>query len=161
MMANADVAGQIVKLAKQVAAGEAVGGWKGGKIPYSWGGGHKSSPGPSLGTCQGYTGSIRPCPADKTVGLDCSGFARWVYSMAFSRDVLGAGTASSQRTRGKAVTNKLPGDLVFFANSGGSIVHVGIFIGNDQMVNAPYTGTYVRVDRVSSHSRIAGYYRYY
>jgi cell wall-associated NlpC family hydrolase len=65
-----------------------------------------------------------------------------------------------QSKKGTKVTNPAPGDLVFFANSSGAIVHVGIYIGNDQMVNAPYTGVYVRVDRVSSHSRVAGYFRY-
>ena len=35
-----------------------------------------------------------------------------------------------------------PGDLLFF---GSPIHHVGMYIGNGQMVEAPYTGQYVRV----------------
>ena len=45
------------------------------------GGGHGAL-GPSTGTCAGYTGSIKPCPATTTVGVDCSGFARGVYQQA-------------------------------------------------------------------------------
>ena len=39
---------------------------------------------------------------------------------------------------GKAVTSSemRPGDLVFYANSSGTINHVGIYIGNGQIVNA-------------------------
>lgn len=160
MPVAADVHSQVVVYAKQAAAGAAMKGWKGGHIPYSWGGGHGAHPGPSLGTCVGYTGPIKPCPATHTLGVDCSGFSRWIYSLAYGRDLLGAGTASHQATLGTRVSSPQPGDLVFFANSAGHIVHVGIAIGNDQMINAPYTGAVVRQDRISSHSRIAGYYRY-
>jgi cell wall-associated NlpC family hydrolase len=38
-----------------------------------------------------------------------------------------------------------PGDLVFFGGPT-DITHVGIYIGNDQMVDAPYTGVDVRVE---------------
>ena len=39
---------------------------------------------------------------------------------------------------GKAVKSSemRPGDLVFYANSKGTINHVGIYIGNGQIVNA-------------------------
>jgi cell wall-associated NlpC family hydrolase len=38
-----------------------------------------------------------------------------------------------------------PGDLVFYQRRGGPIHHVAMFIGNGQMVEAPYTGASVRV----------------
>lgn len=38
-----------------------------------------------------------------------------------------------------------PGDLVFF---GSSIYHVGLYIGGGQMIDAPYTGAFVRVDSI-------------
>jgi cell wall-associated NlpC family hydrolase len=37
-----------------------------------------------------------------------------------------------------------PGDLVFFGDSGPGSHHVGLFIGNGQMIEAPYTGARVR-----------------
>jgi hypothetical protein len=42
-------------------------------------GGHGGTPGPSAGTCakdSGYSGP-KPCQASSTVGVDCSGLARW------------------------------------------------------------------------------------
>lgn len=39
-----------------------------------------------------------------------------------------------------------PGDLVFFGGGPTDITHVGIYIGNGQMVDAPYTGADVRVE---------------
>lgn len=41
-----------------------------------------------------------------------------------------------------------PGDLVFY---GSPVHHVGIYMGDGTMVNAPYTGTEVRVDSIYRH----------
>ena len=38
-----------------------------------------------------------------------------------------------------------PGDLVFFGSSTGRITHVGIYVGNGQMVHSPQTGDVVKV----------------
>ena len=62
----------IVKIATDILNAKAVTPWPGGSVPYVWGGGHRSV-GPSTGTCDGYTGAIKPCPAETTVGVDCSG----------------------------------------------------------------------------------------
>ena len=48
--------------------------------------------------------------------------------------------------RGARVT-LVPGDLVFFG-SGDYADHVGIYIGDSAMVDAPYTGADVRVDTI-------------
>ena len=50
-----------------------------------------------------------------------------------------------------------PGDLVFFAGSDGTLAapgHVGIYVGDGQIIDAPYTGARVRFDPVTS---IVGY----
>jgi cell wall-associated NlpC family hydrolase len=42
-----------------------------------------------------------------------------------------------------------PGDLVFFAyntSDASTIHHVGIYVGNGQMIDAPHTGAFVRYD---------------
>jgi cell wall-associated NlpC family hydrolase len=39
-----------------------------------------------------------------------------------------------------------PGDLVFFGSSAATIHHVGIYVGNDTMIDAPCTGEVVQYD---------------
>ncbi|MFI6789857.1 C40 family peptidase [Nonomuraea sp. NPDC050383] len=135
---------------------------EGQRIAYSWGGGHGAEPGPSKGTCAGYRGSILPCPAERTRGLDCSGFARWVYAQAHGEDVLGPGTTNDQVRRMRRVGSAAPGDLVFFGRAtrkGLDTHHVGIYLGDGKMINAPETGAFVRVDRISRLKDFAGFYR--
>ncbi|MEV6105646.1 peptidoglycan-binding protein [Streptomyces sp. NPDC051940] len=132
-------------------------------IQYVWGGGHQDgafSFGPSIGICDGYGGAITPCPADHEVGLDCSGLTRWLYWRAGAGDI-------GQTTRDQVVNPRLtqvtaaaavPGDLVYFGSSPATVHHVGVYIGGGMMVNAPYTGVYVRQDTVASHSDLLGYY---
>jgi len=40
----------------------------------------------------------------------------------------------------------LPGDMIFYGNSG--IHHVALYVGNGQMVEAPYSGSQVRLRAV-------------
>ena len=52
----------------------------------------------------------------------------------------------------------MPGDLVFFNNgSGGSIGHVGIYIGGGQIVHSANSRTGVKTDTINS----GYYYKYY
>lgn len=156
---SSGVLAKIVSIARAIENGHAEPGWKGGRLPYSWGGGHGSKPGPSLGTCSGYTGSIHPCPANHTVGVDCSGFSRWVYDLAYGSDVLGSGNTDSQLRRMHRVSasSAQPGDLVFFGTLSNTH-HVGIYIGNGLMINAYATGTYIQTNHLGSD--LVGYYRY-
>lgn len=136
---------------------------EGQDIDYSWGGGHAARPGPSKGTCQGYHGRIKPCPATRTRGLDCSGFVRWVYALAHERDVLGPGTTDDHVRRMFKVKHPRPGDLVFFGKIGKKKIkthHVGIYLGGGRMMNAPETGAIVRVDPIDRVKDFAGFYRY-
>ncbi|MCK2214824.1 C40 family peptidase [Actinomadura sp. ATCC 31491] len=133
-------------------------------VVYSWGGGHAERPGPSKGTCQGYRGRIKPCPAARTRGLDCSGFTRWVYALAHGRDVLGPGNTDDHVRRLHRVdAAPRPGDLVFFGvitPTRVSTHHVGVYLGGGRMMNAPETGAEVRVDAVDRLKDFAGFYRY-
>lgn len=158
---SGSVLAKIVAYAKAIESGKAEPGWGGGRIPYSWGGGHGSKVGPSLGTCSGYTGSIHPCPANHTVGVDCSGFSRWVYDLAYGKDVLGSGNTDSQLKRLHRVSASAaqPGDLVYFGTLSNTH-HVGIYIGNGLMINAYATGTYIQTNRISGQSDLVGYFAY-
>ncbi|MGH3345034.1 MAG: NlpC/P60 family protein [Carbonactinosporaceae bacterium] len=52
-----------------------------------------------------------------------------------------------------------PGDLVFYANDPddyGSIHHVGLYIGDGQMIEAPYTGANVRIASIHVWSDLFG-----
>ncbi|MFI9594511.1 C40 family peptidase [Nonomuraea sp. NPDC052265] len=132
-------------------------------ITYSWGGGHGARPGPTKGTCQGYSGRIKPCPAARTRGLDCSGLARWVYALAHGTDVLGPGNTDDHVRRMRPVERALPGDLVFFGKITKNKIkthHVGIYLGRGKMMNAPETGAPVRIDDIGRRSDFAGFYRY-
>jgi hypothetical protein len=149
----------IVQYATAIMNGQAESGWGGGAVPYSWGGGHATNPGPSKGTCVGYTGSIQPCPAQNTTGVDCSGFARWVYSLAYGHDVLGGGNTNEELSRMNKVSAPTPGDLVFYGISVHDTHHVGIYIGNGKMIDALKTGTHVEQDSVSGMSNFLGYWQ--
>lgn len=51
-----------------------------------------------------------------------------------------------------------PGDLLFFAGSDGTASspgHVGIYVGNGQMIDAPHTGTTVQVQPVTADQVVA------
>jgi cell wall-associated NlpC family hydrolase len=46
------------------------------------------------------------------------------------------------------IADLLPGDLVFFGTSGSGISHVGIYIGNGEMIDAPETGQDVSIQSI-------------
>jgi len=79
-------------------------------------------------------------------GFDCSGLVMYVYGQ------LGVSLphfAASQYDYGTHVSRDQlqPGDLVFY---GGPIHHVGIYVGNGDMIDAPYSGVSVRIDPLQS-----------
>jgi hypothetical protein len=154
---------KIVQVATDIKNGKAEPGWGGGSVPYSWGGGHGTNAGPSKGTCVGYSGpNPGPnCIAKSTVGVDCSGFSRWVYRIAYGADVLGSVNTNGQIARLKKVTGSpAPGDLAFYGTGPSNTHHVGVYIGGGQMIDALKTGTYVRVDSVNVMADLIGYWRY-
>ncbi len=150
---------EIVKVATAIKDGQVMQGWPGGFVPYAWGGGHGSAPGPSFGTCNWYTGP-QPCRANVTFGVDCSGFARWVYHLAYGRDVLGGENTNGQLRKLTKSTTGRPGDLVFYGRSTSDTRHVAVFIGDGKIINALRTGTVIRVDSIDvSRDRLPGFYR--
>jgi cell wall-associated NlpC family hydrolase len=46
------------------------------------------------------------------------------------------------------ISDLQPGDLVFFGSSGPGNHHVGLYIGNGTMIEAPHTGAYVRYSTI-------------
>jgi peptidoglycan DL-endopeptidase CwlO len=89
-------------------------------VPYQWGG------------------------ASPDTGFDCSGLVMYVYAQL---GVLLPHFAAGQYAYGTPVPRDQlqPGDLVFFDG----LSHVGIYIGNGQMVHAPQTGDVVKISPLS------------
>lgn len=88
-------------------------------------------------------------------GFDCSGLVQYVCRQ---NGISVPRVAASQRGAGKYVSraNLQAGDLVFFGK-GGRINHVGIYIGNGQMIHAPQTGDVVKVSSINSTYRVNNY----
>lgn len=84
-------------------------------------------------------------------GFDCSGLIGYVYSGAAGMTL--PRTTGAMSTRGTSVSRSalLPGDLLFFATSGGRRVsHAAIYVGEGRFVHAPSSGGTVRLDTLSS-----------
>ncbi|MFH8449999.1 NlpC/P60 family protein [Streptomyces fungicidicus] len=76
--------------------------------------------------------------------FDCSGLVQWSYAQA------GVGlprTSQAQRYAGRQVplSEARPGDLVVYRSDAS---HVGMYMGNGQVIHAPYPGAPVRYDPV-------------
>jgi cell wall-associated NlpC family hydrolase len=95
--------------------------------PYVW-----AAAGPDSFDCSGL---VMYAYAQVGVSLPHSSYAQWGMGVPVSRDQLE------------------PGDLVFFDGLG----HVGMYIGGDQFVQAPHTGTVVQVTSMEDPYYAASY----
>ena len=89
-----------------------------------------------------------------THGCDCSGFTQSVlknFGISVPR------VSRDQARSGSKVTsaNMRPGDLIFYANRSGTINHVGMYIGNGQVVNAASTRSGIRIYRWNYRTPVA------
>jgi cell wall-associated NlpC family hydrolase len=103
--------------------------------PYAWGGGGTRGPGPGQD------------PDEGVIGFDCSGLTQYAYGQA------GVSIPRNSRAQYAALpkvsSNDLrPGDLVFWAtdvSAPGTIHHVAIWLGGDRILEAPQSGSVVKV----------------
>ena len=98
-------------------------------VPYQWGG-------------------ARPA-----TGFDCSGLVKYVFAQ-FGIPLVHYAAAQWHTPYGVWVApNRLqPGDLVFFTGSDGTRKapgHVGIYVNDGYFIDAPHTGTFVRIDSLT------------
>lgn len=102
-------------------------------VPYSWGGGN------AAGKSNGIDGGAG------TVGFDCSGLVLYAFA--------GVGIklphySGAQYDMGRKIpTSQMRRGDVLFWGPGGS-QHVAIYLGNNQMLEAPYTGSHVKISPV-------------
>jgi cell wall-associated NlpC family hydrolase len=109
------------------------------------------APGPAAAAAINYALTQLGTPyvyADETpgVGFDCSGLAQASYRAA-GIDL--PRTAQTQFDAGPQVpagSPLAPGDLVFFGSSTSNVAHVGVYIGQGDMIDAPHTGAVVRIE---------------
>lgn len=95
--------------------------------------------------------------------FDCSGLTQWCHKQA---GINIPRTSSEQSKSGKAVAkaNLQAGDLLFFNTSGKGVSHVGMFVGNGQMIHAPNSSKPVKYDSIDSSyysSRFVNARRYF
>lgn len=92
---------------------------------------------------------------DPKRGLDCSGFTQLVYKQMgvnlprTTYDQVKTGTAVAKLSDAQA------GDLLFFDAGPSGPGHVGIYLGNNKMIDAPHTGSNVRIETVWNDSLVA------
>lgn len=140
---SGDVSGQVGNAASSKSASEQIEtvidrGMSQLGVRYSWGGGNAN--GPTLGV---RDGGVADTYGDyKNVGYDCSGLM--VYAFA------GVGISlpkysGYQYTAGKQVPvdNAKRGDMLFWGPGGSQ--HVALYLGDGQMLEAPFSGGVVRV----------------
>jgi cell wall-associated NlpC family hydrolase len=94
-------------------------------VPYAWGG---TSPG---------------------TGFDCSGLVRFVYGH-FGISLPHSSWADLAHGRRVARWSLRPGDLVFFYGAG----HVGIYAGGGRFIDAPHSGTRVRISTMHEYGSL-------
>lgn len=111
-------------------------------VPYAWGGGNAH--GPTRGI---RDGGVADAHGDyNKIGFDCSGLMIYAFAGVGVRLPHYSGYQASAGRR-VPLSQKAPGDMLFWATRG-RIHHVALYIGNNQMVEAPYSGSRVRVTSV-------------
>ncbi len=106
-------------------------------VPYQWGG------------------------ASPAMGFDCSGLVKYVFGkLGVSLPHYAASQWYSPNAVWVAPNRLQPGDLVFFVGSDGtrkSPGHVGIYVDDGYIIDAPHTGSFVRIDNLGEPRLADGY----
>lgn len=109
--------------------------------PYVWGGGDNNGPTGGL-----RDGGIADSFGDYgRSGFDCSGLTKYAFAAA-GLDLPHYSGAQYQMGKKVSRDNLQRGDLIFYGAGGSQ--HVAIYLGNDQMIEAPQSGQNVQVSPV-------------
>lgn len=102
-------------------------------VPYSWGGGNAAGPARGIDSGAG------------TVGFDCSGLM--LYAFAGVGIKLDHYSGSQYNAGRKVPTSQMRrGDMLFWGPNASQ--HVALYLGDGQMLEAPYTGSVVKISPV-------------
>lgn len=93
-------------------------------------------------------------------GFDCSGFTQYVVQNTLGYDITHSTDLQAGYGSPVAWGEWQPGDLIFFVGTGGGgyISHVGIYIGDGQMIHAENAGTGVVISSLYSSYYSEHYY---
>ena len=113
-------------------------------------------PGSPVETALAYHGIPYVWGGATPAGFDCSGLIMYVFAQ---HGVNLPHYSGSQFQLGEKIDLAAiqPNDVVFFGNP---VHHVGMYVGGGYFIEAPYTGSYVRISKLSSRNDIAGVRRY-
>jgi cell wall-associated NlpC family hydrolase len=108
--------------------------------PYAWAGGGQF--GPSTGVCDASNGAPNDCFVS---GFDCSGLAMYAWGKGWAHYAATQFTQAGSYHPGPGSLRK--GDLIFWSSNGriSGIHHVAIYKGNQQIIEAPFSGGFVQV----------------
>ncbi|WP_338750133.1 C40 family peptidase [Janibacter alittae] len=109
------------------------------------------SSGGVIGIAKQYIGTPYVYGGTSPSGFDCSGFTQYVFGKA---GVSLPRTTTAQQAATTPVSDPQPGDLVFF---GSPAYHMGIYLGDGMMIDAPSSGKSVSIRPV--FSGVSGYGR--
>jgi cell wall-associated NlpC family hydrolase len=79
--------------------------------------------------------------------FDCGGFTQFVFKRALGMDIARTSWGQYEQVERVKTKDALPGDLVFFFEGGAH--HVGIYLGNGTMIDAPRPGKRISVNPIS------------
>jgi peptidoglycan DL-endopeptidase CwlO len=86
-------------------------------------------------------------------GFDCSGFVLWAWRHGGKNLPHSSKSMYSMSTK-ISLSQAQPGDLVFYGNGG--VSHVALYIGNNQIIHSPRTGSVVHITKVDYWSAFIG-----
>ncbi|HTZ44886.1 MAG TPA: NlpC/P60 family protein [Jatrophihabitans sp.] len=120
--------------------------------PYTFDGGNAA--GPTYGNAVDYDSRNDA----HVYGFDCSGLVMYALAPWLAVDHLASDQYTQAGSVHPSVAELQPGDLVFWSDDGtiAGIGHVAIYLGDGQVVQAPYSGAFIEItplDKVES-----GYY---
>jgi cell wall-associated NlpC family hydrolase len=86
-------------------------------------------------------------------GFDCSGFVLWAWRHGGKSLPHSSRSMYSMSTK-ISLSEAQPGDLVFYGESG--VSHVALYLGNNQIIHSPRTGSVVHITKVDYWSAFIG-----
>ena len=106
------------------------------------------NPGELITTAKKYLGAPYLWGGRSPFGIDCSGFMQVVFNMHGVTLYRDASCQAKQGTTLILISEAEPGDIAFFDNEEGQIIHVGMIIENEKIIHA---SGQVRIDKIDHY----------